>query len=295
MHFYIYALLSAACPLFAVPLTERTLYPRGGDFPAWNHGAVPKYPIHESCNVTERRLIQRGLDDAITLASHAKEHALRFGNSSALYRKYFGDAPSGEVIGHFDRIVNADKANTLFRCDDPDGNCQQPSEYPLFSVSLHNNKRLICLKHKAWGGHWRGANATGETVICPLSYTTRLFLEYFCTRGYTVAGSPLNTYFGVDLLHRLYHLPAIGEGHVEHFAETYEDVLELAAHNSTFAVRDSDALQYFAADVYGYDIAVPGVGCAGGPSTPTPSPPSTTSQAPATTAADVPPVGISLP
>lgn len=131
-------------------------------------------------------------------------------------------------------------------------------------------------------------------MICPLSYTTRLFLEYFCTRGYDVASSPLNTFFGVDLLHRLFHLPAIGENHVGHFTETYEDVLQLAIHNSTYAVRDSDALQYFAADVYGYDVAVPGDGCAGGPSTSTPLPSSTATQAPATTAADVPSVRIYL-
>ncbi|EER28226.1 hypothetical protein D8B26_004545 [Coccidioides posadasii str. Silveira] len=262
MQLYLVSLLAVVSPLLAAPLAGRNSYP-GNDLPAWDHGAVTQYPIHDSCNVTERRLIERGLQDAITLANHAKKHVLRFSNSSSIYRKYFGNAPSGEVIGNLDRIVNADRAKTLFRCDNPDGNCKLPK----------------------WGGHWRGSNATGETVICPLSYTTRLFLEHFCTRGYTVAGSPLNTYFGTDLLHRLYHLPAIGEGHIEHFSDSYEDVLELGAHNSSFAVRDSNALQYFAADVYGFDIAVPGIGCAG-----TPSPkPSTTSQPPATTTAAVPP------
>ncbi|KAI1913381.1 Prenylated Rab acceptor protein 1 [Ophidiomyces ophidiicola] len=250
-------LAAAAYPLQAAPLAERDLYPRQATN-SWDQGAVQKYPIHTSCNVTERRMIERGLNDAIALAQHAKAHVLRFGNSSTLYRKYFGDAATGVVIGNFDRIVNADKAKTLFRCDDPDGNCKIPT----------------------YGGHWRGSNATGETVICPRSYTTRLYLEYFCTRGYTVANSPLNTYFGTDLLHRLYHLPAIGEGYIDHFSKSYQGVLDLATTNSSLSVRDSDALQYFAADAYGYDIAIPGVGCAGAPSaTPTSKPPATTTAA----------------
>ncbi|EEP77653.1 antigen 1 [Uncinocarpus reesii 1704] len=269
MQLSILPLLVIASPLLAAPLAGRELQP-GNDLPPCDQGAVQKYPIPKSCNATERRLIPPGLDDAMTLSKRAKEHGLCFGNTSALDRKCFGNAPSGEVIGNLYRIVNADKGNTLFRCDDPDGNCQIPT----------------------YGGHWRGSNATGETVICPLSYKTRLFLEYFCTGGYTVSGSPLKTYFGTDLLHRLYHMPAIGEGHVEHFSNTYEDVLQLGAHNSSFAVRDSDTLQYFAADVYGFDIAIPGVGCAGEPSASTPPSPSATTQPPATTAAAVPPVRV---
>lgn len=88
-------------------------------------------------------------------------------------------------------------------------------------------------------------------------------MEQLCALGYTVAGSETNTYFGSDLLHRLYHMPAFGEDHVEHFAEGYAGALELAETNSSYATHDSDILQYFALDVYAYDIAVPGVGCAG--------------------------------
>ena len=114
-----------------------------------------------------------------------------------------------------------------------------------------------------WGGHWRGENATNETVICPLSYETRRPLEQLCAMGYTVAGNESNTYFGSDLLHRLYHIHAFGDNHVEHFAEDYAGALELAQTNSSYATHDSDTLQYFALDVYAYDIALPGVGCPG--------------------------------
>ena len=139
-----------------------------------------------------------------------------------------------------------------------------------------------------WAGHWRGSNATSETVICPLSYERRLPLEQVCSRGYTVANSPLNTFFAVDLLHRIFHVPVISEGVVEHYAEDYAGVLELAETNSTYAVRDTDALQYFAIDAYAYDIVVTGVGCTGeleeaetssAAATPTATPPASTAAA----------------
>ncbi|KAI0385562.1 major allergen Asp F2 [Hypomontagnella monticulosa] len=207
----------------------------------WAAGATEQYPIHSSCNATERALLSRGLGDAIKLAEHAKQHVLRFGNSSDFYVKYFGTAPTGEVIGWYDRIVSADRGGIWFRCDDIDGNCQIDG----------------------YGGHWRGENATQETVICPLSYTTRMPLEGLCGYGYSVASGKLNFYFGADLIHRLYHLPAIGEGIVEHYADTYDECLELAISNPAEAVRNTHTLQYFALDVYAFDIAVPGEGCTG--------------------------------
>jgi hypothetical protein len=63
------------------------------------------------------------LNEAVQLAQHAKDHINRWGNSSTIYRKYFGNAPTLEAIGAYDSIVNGNKAQTLFRCDDPDGNC----------------------------------------------------------------------------------------------------------------------------------------------------------------------------
>ncbi|KAL8766836.1 MAG: hypothetical protein Q9209_006494 [Squamulea sp. 1 TL-2023] len=211
------------------------------DTTAWDDGATKDFLIHESCNSTEIIQLRKGLADAVTLADHAKQHILRFGNSSEHYRKYFGDSPSGEAIGYYEKVINGDKGNALFRCDNPDGNCNQPK----------------------WGGHWRGENATNETVICPLSYETRQPLERLCAMGYTVAESESNTYFGSALLHCLYHMPAFGEDHVEHFAEDYAGALGLAKTNSSYTTHDSDTLQYFALDVYAYDIVVPGVGCPG--------------------------------
>lgn len=122
-----------------------------------------------------------------------------------------------------------------------------------------------------------------------------------CALGYTVSGSETNTFWGSDLLHRLYHLPAIGQNWVDHFADGYEEVIDLATENGTLSTHDSETLQYFALEAYAYDIAVPGTGCPGTqnehhdsdsanssteagqtPSTPTATdPPSTTSEVPA--------------
>ncbi|EHA50368.1 hypothetical protein MCOR27_000210 [Pyricularia oryzae] len=236
----------------------------------WREGAVDSYPIHSSCNGTERLQLARALDETVSLARQARDHILRFGKTSSLYSKYFGNASTAEPVGWYHKLVGGDKAGLLFRCDDIDGNCHQ----------------------EGWGGHWRGENATSETVICPLSYTTRKSLEGLCGFGYTVAAGKLNTFWAGDLMHRIFHLEPVGEGVLEHYADSHAECLELAKSDPAKAARNSHTLQYFALDVYAYDIALPGEGCAGkspsassdgGHSTPSPipaSPPTQTSAAP---------------
>ena len=114
-----------------------------------------------------------------------------------------------------------------------------------------------------WAGHWRGENATQETVICPLSFEIRRSLASVCGLGYNVANSKLNTFWATDLLHRIFHVPKISEEVVDHYAEDYHEVIELAKSDPELSTKDSDALQYFAIDVYAYDIAAPGIGCSG--------------------------------
>lgn len=210
---------------------------------AWNAGAVNEHPIHASCNATQRAYIRKGLQETMIICKQARDHILRWGNSSQIYQKYFGNAPTGEPLGWFTKIVDGDKAGVLFRCDNPDGNCRQ----------------------SGWAGHWRGANATSETVICDLSYELRRPLEGMCMFGYNVANGATNFYWASDLLHRLLHIPKVGEGVVEHYGAEgkYPGVISLAKTNSTYAVRNSDTLQYFALEVYAQDVAIPGVGCPG--------------------------------
>jgi hypothetical protein len=105
----------------------------------WNAGAVNEWNIHSSCNGSERFQLQQGLDEAVQLAEHAKAHIARWGNSSAVYRKWFGNRPTVEALGSYDIIINGDRADALFRCDDPDGNCAaMPSQYQLMVLSQDN-------------------------------------------------------------------------------------------------------------------------------------------------------------
>lgn len=218
-------------------------------------GLVSPYPIHSSCNITLRRQLERALDETIQLVRHAKQHLLYRGHDSPFVEKYFGENNTAYAIGWYERIESANKVDVLFRCDDPDRNCAT---------------------QQGWAGHWRGSNATQETVICPLSFEKRRYLDQVCGLGYTVVGSPLNTHWATDLLHRLLHVPRISEGVVDHFADDYEDVLKLAREDPAKSPIDSDTLQYFAIDVYAFDVAAPGVGCTGGDETAAPPPPPST-------------------
>ncbi|CAM1510678.1 Fc.00g010130.m01.CDS01 [Cosmosporella sp. VM-42] len=208
----------------------------------WSSGWTKNFPIHQSCNSTLRHQLAAGLDETFQLAQHARDHLLHFGNKSEFTQKYFGNGSTSVPIGWYERIINADKTGMLFRCDDPD---------------------LNCATQDAWAGHWRGDNATTETVICPLSFEIRRPLSSVCGLGYTVTNSKLNTFWATDLMHRVLHVPTVSEGVVDHFAEDYADVIELAESDSSKSGIDSDTLQYFAIDVWAYDIAAPGVGCTG--------------------------------
>ena len=84
-----------------------------------------------------------------------------------------------------------------------------------------------------------------------------------CSLGYTISNSETNTFWAADLMHRLFHMPPIGQNWVDHFADGYDEVVELAAGNKSVSTRDSETLQYFALEAYAFDIVVPGVGCPG--------------------------------
>ncbi|WVF72582.1 hypothetical protein IAT40_007399 [Kwoniella sp. CBS 6097] len=199
--------------------------------------------IHESCNATQRRMLEKGLADAFEVATVAQEYVAANGPEDPVFQKYFGKEQKSytTVLGVWESLLTSNKEGVIFRCDNPDGNCGQPG----------------------WRGHWRGDNATMETVICDLSYTDRLYNEAFCMFGYTVAGSPLGTHWSIDLIHRMFHVPTITNNLVGHYSEDYASALELAEHNATYSSVDSDALQAFAAHVYAVEVAKGGDACIG--------------------------------
>ncbi|SPO45289.1 related to ph-regulated antigen pra1 precursor [Moesziomyces antarcticus] len=184
--------------------------------------------IHESCNGTQRAQIQRGVDDMHKLASSSIAHLVNHPRD-AFFTKYFGEeGDPASVIGYFEQLISGDKGGALLRCDNPDGNC----------------------RFADWNGHWRGNNATAETVICDLSYQTRRPLEQVCGFGFQLARDSPSTYFGADLLHRAFHVPQFVNEKIHHYADTYADCLELAKTNASAAVTNQYSLQYFAVDVY---------------------------------------------
>ncbi|KAL9934495.1 hypothetical protein V8E36_006951 [Tilletia maclaganii] len=191
---------------------------------------IKDFPIHESCNASQRLQLQRAFRDLNTVARSAADDILKHGNSSQLFQTYFGAAGDPAVpLGVFERIINGDKTGTLFRCDDPDRNCETQVGY---------------------GGHWRGNNASSETVICELSFQTRRPLDAACGLGFQLAQDNVNLYWGTDLLHRSLHIPAISNELITHVADEYADVLELAKNNATYAFRNQHSIQDYAFEVW---------------------------------------------
>lgn len=205
----------------------------------WTEDWKTTFEIHDSCTPVEANQLRQAFEETELLANHAKLHTLRNGNSSEFYRKYFGNAPIGEVVGNFEGIVSANTTGILFRCDDPDDKCNQDG----------------------WAGYWRGANNSDETNICPYSYENRLWLSQLCSQNFTVSESKNSLIWSADLLHRLWHTDKLGQQVIGHYADTYEECLELAKTNESLAVRNSATLRLYALDVYAYDISIPGKGC----------------------------------
>ncbi|KAK0560634.1 Prenylated Rab acceptor protein 1 [Tilletia horrida] len=205
---------------------------------------IKDIPIHESCNNSQRLQIERGFKELYTVSQAAADDIYRHGNTSELFKTYFGsEADPAVPIGIYERIINGDKTGTLFRCDDPDRNCEtQPTYF----------------------GHWRGSNATGETVICENTFQGRKSIEAACGFGFQLARDNVNTFLGLDFLHRLLHLPTITNELVNHVADNYTDVLELARTNATFSVRNQHSIQNFAFEVWTRANIDPN-GCVGEP------------------------------
>ena len=127
-----------------------TATPTPYDFTA---GAVTAFPIHESCNSTLRRQLERALDETVELAAHARDHILRFGSDSPFVQKYFGTGnntngtalvSTAAPLGWYSRIVAGDRGNMTFRCDDPDRNCEtQDGAFPLLLDSITGTVGMI--------------------------------------------------------------------------------------------------------------------------------------------------------
>ncbi|POY72492.1 hypothetical protein BMF94_4318 [Rhodotorula taiwanensis] len=199
--------------------------------------------IHESCDAGQAHFIRAGLDDMNTISKHAYERILKYGENDELYRKYFGTASSASAAGFYAQLLYGNKPGVLFRCDNPDGNCDEvTAEGP-------------------WAGHYRGKNATEQTVICPPTYTRRKQLATLCWDGVEIGSEPPARWLATDFMHRLTHVPSITYGHIDHAADSLGGVLELAAHNDSRTAFNQNTFQFYALDAYAYDVVWPGKSC----------------------------------
>jgi hypothetical protein len=96
----------------------------------WSKASIANFPIHESCNTSQKNALEKGMADTIRLAQHAKAHLLRWGRESPKVQMYFGNESTATPIGWYERIIAADRGGMLFRCDDPDQNCATQNGEP---------------------------------------------------------------------------------------------------------------------------------------------------------------------
>jgi hypothetical protein len=226
----------------AISAAEVITYNGGRDAWSWTMNVPTAVSIHSSCNASESNLIKKGFADVTTLAQVAIDHIHAHGITSSIVRRWFGTGNTAEVVGWYQQLLRGNKNGVLFRCDNIDGNCGQ----------------------EGWAGHWRGSNATSETVICPLTYSLRQPLEQVCMGSKALRNMSASFFTGTDFIHRLFHVPAMnGDGIVSHYADDYDACLALAQTTPSEAVRNTHSLQWFSVEAFAFELVVPGVGCSG--------------------------------
>ncbi|GAA5983023.1 hypothetical protein JCM5350_003545 [Sporobolomyces pararoseus] len=232
-----------AAPFFSTSLTKRAEDQTAASIDKHAHTNMTQVQIHDSCDAGQAHFIQAGLDDMNLLAKHAYERILKYGETDELYVKYFGNASSATAAGFYAQLLYGNKPGVLFRCDNPDGNCNEVTE------------------EGPWAGHHRGRNATEQTVICPPTYTRRMQLATLCWDEVEIGSLPPARWLATDFMHRLIHIPSITYGHISHAADSLGGVLELAANNDSRTVSNQNTFQFYALDAYAYDVVWPGKSC----------------------------------
>ncbi|KAG0665026.1 hypothetical protein C6P46_000652 [Rhodotorula mucilaginosa] len=229
------------------------------------HTNSTQVEIHESCDAGQAHFIRAGLDDMNMLAKHAYDRILKYGETDELYVKYFGNASSATAAGFYAQLLYGNKPGVLFRCDNPDGNCNESTaEGPWGENRSSLLSTTLALTDDAFtliAGHHRGKNATEQTVICPPTYTRRKQLSTLCWDGVAIGSEPPSRLLATDFMHRLIHVPSITYDHIHHAADSLGGVLELAARNDPTTVANQNTYLFYSLDTYAYDVVWPGKSC----------------------------------
>ncbi|KAG7896423.1 hypothetical protein KL908_000937 [Ogataea polymorpha] len=193
-------------------------------------------PILHTCNETYTRIINAHLQDSLEAAAFARNRLMEYGKDDEIFMRWFGDGSIYEVIGLLDYLVEANKDQISWRCDDISDKCDP---------------------NPTWGGY---SYEESQNVLCPYFFQERVALSKMCFDGTIVETTPKH-YGGIDMLHRDLHLPAMNTEYIQEYYEEIDEILDLAQNNATFATRNVDSYLYYIAEVYAESV-VPG-GCLG--------------------------------
>ncbi|GAA5832459.1 hypothetical protein JCM11251_006461 [Rhodosporidiobolus azoricus] len=112
-------------------------------------------------------------------------------------------------------------------------------------------------------GYFR-SETKDETVVCRTYYLAQPRLEDKCAFDQTLVKNGSELTQGAWFMHRLLHTLTASGGRMSDVVDTVEEALELAQGvNRTQAAYSIHTVQYYALDVYAYDILLPGQGCRG--------------------------------
>lgn len=197
------------------------------------------YPSIENCNATQVKMINKYYQDLLEVASVARAHLISDGVDEAFEHWFGEDGNPLTVLGVIDNIVQGDKTGVLYRCDDIEGSCaSHPTTYP---------------------GYHR-VNASQETVLCDLFFTSKRPLEEMCVIGNITTVTP-KKFAGIDLFHRFLHIDSINKGFIAEYVEDMDELVYYAENNSSYAVINTDNILYYLAETYALELT-PG-GCLG--------------------------------
>lgn len=194
------------------------------------------YPTIENCNATKVKMINKYYQDFLEFSSVARSHLINEGIDETFIH-WFGEKGNPLVVlGVIDNLVEGNKDGILYRCDDIDGYC-----------ATHQT---------SWPGYHR-SNATQETVLCDLFFTSKKPIEQMCVIGNITTVKP-KAFAGIDLFHRFLHIESINKGFAGEYVEDFDEVIDYAENNSTYAVLNTDNLLYYVAEAYSRELVTGG-------------------------------------
>ncbi|SCU79714.1 LANO_0A07272g1_1 [Lachancea nothofagi CBS 11611] len=193
----------------------------------WDSPQLPTF--YPTCNGSDLEALQEAFQETLNVTAHARSRIMAYGSNDQIYQRWFGDGSIYTVLGTLEAVAEIPKEDALFRCDDIDGLCAANPNY--------------------YAGHHR-SNATQETVICDYFYVAKLPASKMCSNG-TVASVAPSKFMGIDMIHRLFHVPTMSlNEYIGEYTEDVDEILAMAKTNSSFAIRNVDSYLYYLYDVY---------------------------------------------